>query len=127
MTLEQQSDVPLRERGALVAERAPSEVQNEGVLAEHVAIACRSGSQAQIVFLAVAEAEDRIEVPDRIEERAPDVEAEADAGGQIGIRGHRGAFERRQQRLEVAVARPRIVDAETRQRADLRVVREGRD
>ena len=63
---------------------------DEGIVAQHVAIARRGRAHAEVVLLAVAQPEHRIEVADRVEQRAPDVHAESDAGRQVGIGRHRG-------------------------------------
>src|SRR5688572_26591706 len=66
----------------LLAERPEAlaaDVDDVGVVAEHVAPAVGGGAQAEVVLLAVAAAEGRgVEVADRVECRAPDDHAEAD-------------------------------------------------
>src|SRR5258708_265631 len=99
MTLEQQRHVALGEIDALIAERAAAQVQHERVLAEHVAVARRRRAQAEVVFLAVAQAERRVECADRVEQRAADVEAEPDSRRQLRIRRHCRALQRRDQGL----------------------------
>ncbi len=116
--------VALREVAALVAERPASRVQHEGVVAQYVAIAGGHRSHAEIVFLPVAQAENRIERAHRIERLAADVHAEADAGGQLRIRGHRGVPQRLHHRFRITAGWPRVVLAEVRQRADFGIVGE---
>jgi hypothetical protein len=127
MSIEQDSHVSFGKIGALVAERAAAQMQDECILAQHVAIAGSRRAHAKVVFLAVAQAKHRIEHPDRTDQRAADVKAEPDARRQIGIGGDRGAFERSHHRLRVTRRWPAIVFAKAGQRADLRVVGKRRD
>jgi hypothetical protein len=73
MALEQDPHVAVGEIGALVAERAAAQMQDERVLAQHVAITGGRGAHAQVVFLAIAQTEYRIEHSDCVDQRAADV------------------------------------------------------
>ena len=111
----------------LADERAAAQMQHERVVAEHVPVAGAVRAQAEVVLLAVAAPERRVEHADGIDQLALDVEAEADARRQQRIRGHRRGRERGPHRLGVGPVRPDVVGAETRVRADLGVVRPWRD
>ena len=119
--------VGLAELCLLGFEGAAADVNDERVVAQHVAPSGARRPQAQIVFLAIASAERRIERADRIDQRATHVHAEADAGRQIGICRHRRTRERRARSLGRFGVGCAVVDTESRVRADLGVVRERRD
>ena len=87
MPLEQQRHVARAELGLLSREGASAGMHDERVVGEHVAPARARGAQAQVVLLAVAQAERHVERPDRVEQRAPHEHAEAHAGGHVGIGG----------------------------------------
>ena len=126
MTRDEQREVALRELALAAFERAAARMHDERVVGENVAPAGARGAQAEVVLLAVAGAEDRIERAERIDRRAAHEHAEAHAGRQIGIRGNCGVGERLPRRLGVALRRPGVVFAQPRERADLGVVGERR-
>ena len=126
MTVEQQRHVARAQLRLAAGERTLAQVHDEGVVAEHVAESGPHGAQAEIVLLAVTVAERGIEGADRVDQRAADVQAETDACGQIGIGRNRRLRERRAHGLGLRAVRPWVVLAESRKRADLRVVREWR-
>ena len=90
------------ELGLLPGERTAADVHDERVVGEHVAPAGARGAQAQVVLLAVAQAERQVEDADRVDQRAADEQAEADAGRQVGIGRHGRRGERRAHRLRIA-------------------------
>ena len=108
-------------------EGSPAGMHDERVVREHVAPSCARGAQAQVVLLAVTRAEDRVEDAHRVEHRAAQEEAESDARRDVGVRRHRRRGDRRSVGVGIAPGPPRVVLAEARERADLRVVRERRD
>ena len=122
MVFEKYGHVAPREITALGAERAAAQMDNERIVAENVAKSGASGAHAKVVFLTVAETEDRIEGSDRVDECPSDIETESDTGRQFRIGRHCSQLERADHRLGVALRRPRIVLAKARQRADFGVV-----
>ena len=123
----QQGHVARPELALLPGERAAARVHDERVVGEHVAPAGARGLQAQVVLLAVAQPERGVEAADFVEQRAAHVHAEAHARRQVRIGGHRRPGQCGAHRLGIRTRRPRVVRAEARERADLRVVRERRD
>ncbi len=116
------------EFGLLLRERAPAGVHDERIVGEHVAPAGARRPQAEVVLLAVARAERRIEHADR--RRA------ARAAGTCRSRRRSEGPDRsapppprapRRTGSGIAPRGPGIVLAEARERADLGVVRERRD
>src|ERR1700676_4854483 len=122
MVFEKYGHVAPREITALGAERAAAQMDHERIVAENVAKSGASGAHAKVVFLAVAQTEDRIEGSDRVDECPPDIETEPYTGRQLRIGWHGGQLERADHRLGIALRRPRIVLAKARQRADFGVV-----
>ena len=127
MPFEQGREVARHELRLLLDEGPPAGVDHEGVVGEHVAPAARGRAPAEVVLLAVARAEGRVEAADRVDQRAPHVEAEADAGRQLRIARHRRAREGGRDRRGVVAGTPAVVLAEARPGQDLGVVRPGRD
>ena len=98
MALDQDRGVAEAEHLLRAFERAAARMQHERIVAKHVAKARRVRPQAEIVLLAIARAERCVERADRVDQRAPDVEAEADAGRHVRIVGHRRGLDGRAQR-----------------------------
>ena len=122
MALEQQRGVAYAKRLLRSHERPASHVHDERVVAEHVAPARPRGAHAEVVLLAVARAECRIEHPDFVEQRATNVEAEADPGRQVRVARHRSRGDCGTHRFGIGSRWPFMVAAEQRIRTDLRVV-----
>src|ERR1700680_2574327 len=118
MVFEKYGHVAPREITALGAERTAAQMDHERIVAENVAKSGASGAHAKVVFLAVAQTEDRIEGSDRVDEGPPDIKTEPNTGRQLRIGWHGGQLERADHRLAIALRRPRIVLAKARQRAD---------
>ena len=128
MALEQHAHVALGDLGLAACERFLARVDDERIVGEHVAPARPRGAQAQVVLFAVSRAESfGIEEPDVVEHRAAQVEAESDAGRQVGIHRHRRRGDGCVDGAGIRARRPRVVLAEAREREDLGVVRERRD
>src|ERR1700680_4089686 len=94
MVFEQYGHVAPREITALGAERTAAQMDHERIVAENVAKSGASGAHAKVVFLAVAQTEDRIEGSDRVDECPPDIETKPDTGRQLrnglyGVQAHR--------------------------------------
>src|SRR4030081_3868244 len=116
MVFQKYGHVAPREITALGAERAAAQMDHERIVAENVAKSGASGAHAKVVFLAVAQTEDRIEGSDRVDECAHDVKTEPYSGRQLRIGWQGGQLERANHRLGIALRRPRIVPAKARQR-----------
>ncbi len=127
MTRDQQRHIALRQLAPRAAERAAPRVHDKCVVAEDVAEARGRRAHAEVVLLAVAQSEDRIERSDGINQGAADVQAEADASRNVGIRRRSDFAKRACHERRIAIRGPRIVFAEPRQRADLGVIRKRRD
>src|SRR5207302_7499852 len=122
MVFEKYGHVAAREITTLGAERAAAQMDHERIVAENVAKSGGSGAHAKVVFLAVAQTEDRIEGSDRVDECPSDIETESDTGRQLWIGRHGSQLERADHRLGIPLRRPRIVLAKAWQRADFGVV-----
>ena len=91
MPLEQDRGVANAERLLRAFERAAAGMQHERFVAQHVAKPRSVRTQAKIVLLAVTCAEGCVERANRVDQRAADVQAEADAGRKVRIvRDRRG-------------------------------------
>ncbi len=127
MAFQQKRHVARPELGLLPDEGSAAGMHDERIVREHVAPSCARGAQAQVVLLAITRAEDRVEDAHRVEHRAAQEEAESDARRDVGVRRHSRRGNRRSVGVGIAPGPPRVVLAEARERADLRVVRERRD
>jgi len=85
MLCEQALHVLLRQRALLAVEGTAAHMQDEGVIAQHVAVTDLHRAHAKIIFLAIPQAEGfRVKQADFIQQRAPDEHAKSHA---VGISG----------------------------------------
>src|SRR5207302_6735925 len=83
MVFEEYGHVAAREITTLGTERAAAQMDHERIVAENVAKSGGSGAHAKVVFLGVAQTEDRIERSDRGDYCSPDINTETDTGRQL--------------------------------------------
>ena len=73
------------------------------------------GAKAEVVLLAIAQAERHVERADRVDQCAADKHAKPDAGRQIRIAGYCSADKRGADGFRIVAEAPGIVDAEPRE------------
>ncbi len=116
------------QRSARRAEAAVPGVVDERGIVGHVQPAAPEGAEAEVVLLAIAEAEALfVEETDVIEEGAADVETDADAGRQPRIAARRDAFDERAERKSVVPGGQEVLLEGARHGTERGVVRQRRD
>jgi hypothetical protein len=109
-------------------EAAVAGVLDECGIVGEVQPAAGERAEAEIVFLAVAEGEaGLVEESEVVEEYAPDVEADADAGREARTAPLRDALHEGRERVDVAAGRQQVLLETARHRAERGVVRQRRD
>ena len=101
-------------------------MHDECIVGENIPPSGPRGAKAEIVLLAIAQAERHVERADRVDQCAADKHAKSDAGRQIRIGGYCSAGKRGADGFRIVAEAPGIVGAEPRERADFGVVRERR-
>jgi hypothetical protein len=115
------------ELGLLALERTSANVQDERIVAEHIAKPRLRRAHAKIVFFSVPGAKYGIEGTDRVDQPTSYVKAKSNTGRQVRIGRHGRGGERFAQRFAIVDVTQRVVLAKAGKRTDFGVVRKRRD